>query len=237
MATDSKINFSFPCGHFRAADSEDPMSGKYQDANGAIWPRTAHLFWEKLKFLEKETVAASSGGTLTGKGLIQITCLNEDWSVDTEKETVTRVNSENTKASGEWDQQVPFVILVYLASAQNEPPTYDMVLPRDLFKGFDLFRNSLDKDIHWDEETFGRDGEAFLSAAKSLGGERIEGGDASVRFHVFPKFPVDYILWLGDKEFTANLTILVDRGAPQHVSADTIIVALNQLSRRLYSTL
>ena len=236
MTYDSKIHFSFPCGHFSAAESKDPMGAKYQDENGAVWPKTAHLYWEKLKSLDNETITARSGGTLSDEGLIQISCLNEKWDIDAEKETITKRYPSSTQASSEWDQQIPFVILVYLASAQNESPAYDMVLPRDLFKVFDLFRNSLDKDIHRIEVTFGYDGEAFLKAAENLGGERTRGGDAAVRFHIFPKFPVDYILWLGDKEFTPNLTILVDRNASQHVSADAIIVALNQLSRRLCSS-
>ncbi len=66
-----------------------------------------------------------------------------------------------------------------------------------------------------------------------LGGDRIKGGDVAARFHIFPKFPVDYILWLGDAEFPASLTILVDRGTPNHFSGDAIGVALNLLSRRL----
>jgi hypothetical protein len=108
-----------------------------------------------------------------------------------------------------------------------------MVLPKDLFKGFDLFRNSLDMDVHGIETAYGHDAEGFLEAAERLGGEGIRGGDAAVRFHIFPKVPVDYILWLGDEEFPANLTLLVDRGAPRHLSADAIGVAVNLLSRRL----
>ncbi len=108
-----------------------------------------------------------------------------------------------------------------------------MVLPRDLFKGFDLFRNGLDMDIHGIEKAFGHDGEGFLNAAIRLGGERIKGGDVAARFHIFPKFPVDYILWLGDTEFPASLTILVDRSTPHHLSGDAIGVAVNLLSRRL----
>ena len=57
--------------------------------------------------------------------------------------------------------------------------------------------------------------------------------DVAARFHVFPKFPVDYILWLGDSEFPANLTLLVDRSTSDHFSGDAIGVALNLLSRRL----
>jgi len=133
----------------------------------------------------------------------------------------------------EWDQQLPFLVLVYLASARKEPATYDMVIPRDLFKRFDLFGGNLDRERHRVEKTFGHDSEGFLRAARLLGGERIKGGDVAARFHVFPKFPVDYILWVADSEFPAGLTVLVDRSATLHLSADAIGVVLNLLSRRL----
>jgi hypothetical protein len=233
MATNSKIDLCYPCGYFRPGDPEDPIAGEYQKINGAIWPRTADRFWEKLRISQNETVAAFTGGTLAGNGSIQITCLNETWSVDPEEENVTRFDQEETKPLSDWDQQFPFLVLVYLASARKEPVTYDMVIPRDLFKGFDLFRSSLDREMRGVEKTFGNDGEGFLRAARLLGGESIKGGDVAARFHVFPKFPVEYILWLGDSEFPAGLTVLVDRTAPLHLSADAIGVALNLLSRRL----
>jgi len=233
MATNSKIDLCYPCGYFRPGDPEDPIAGEYQKINGAVWPKTANQFWERLKISKHETVAAFSGGTLAENDLIQITCLNETWSVDPEEERVTKLNQEMKKPLSEWDQQIPFLILVYLASARKEPATYDMVIPRDLFKGFDLFRSNLDREMHRVEKTFGHDGEGFLRAAGLLGGKSIKGGDMAARFHVFPKFPVDYILWLGDSEFPAGLTVLVDRSATLHLSADAIGVALNLVSRRL----
>ena len=233
MATDSKIDLCYPCGYFRPGDPEDPIAGEHQKIDGAIWPRTADQFWERLRTSLNETVAAFTGGTLAENGLIQITSLNETWSVDTEEESVTKFDQENTKPLSDWDQQFPFLVLVYLASARKEPVTYDMVIPRDLFKGFDLFRSSLDREMRGVEKTFGHDGEGFFRVVRLLGGERIRGGDVAARFHVFPKFPVEYILWLGDTEFPAGLTVLVDRTATLHLSADAIGVALNLLSRRL----
>jgi len=233
MTTDTKINLCYPCGFFRPGDAEDPIAGEFQNIDGAVWPKTAQLFWEKLRNLKKETVCAFSGGTLTEDGLIRIASLNESWLIHAEDKRVIKSHPEGTETWDEWDRQLPFLLLVYLVNAQDLPASYDMVLPRDLFKGFDLFRNGLDMDIHRIEKAFGNDGEGFLNAARRLGGDRIQGGDVAARFHIFPKFPVDYILWLGDTEFPANLTILVDRNAPHHLSGDAIGVAVNLLSRRL----
>ncbi len=237
MATDpTKINLCYPCGFFRPGDPDDPIAGEHERIDGAVWPKTAGLFWDELRGLNREAVCASSGGTLTENGSIRLTCLNEDWEVDAEEKRIVRTNRETTPAPSEWDQQIPFLILVYLVSARSEAVPYDMVLPRDLFKGFDLFRSSLDVSIHGIENVFKHDGQGFLNAARCLGGEPIQAGDAAARFHIFPKFPVDYILWLADEEFSASLTILVDRNAPRHLSADAIAVSVNLLSRRLCET-
>lgn len=231
--TDSKINLCYPCGFFRPADREDPIAGEFECRDGAVWPNTARVFWDKLKALETDAVCSSSGATLAGDGSIQVASLNEHWLIDPKRETVLKSSPENAETWAEWDRQIPFLLLVYLASAQNRPVGYDMVLPRDLFRGLDLFRNSLDMDMRGIEKAFGHDGEGFLNAATRLGGEPILGGDVAVRFHVFPKFPVDYILWLGDEEFSAKLTLLVDRNSPRHLSGDGIGVAVSLLSRRL----
>lgn len=233
MTTETKINLCYPCGFFRPGDAEDPVAGEFQNIDGAVWPKTAQLFWEKLRHLDNETVCTSSGGTLAEDGSIQIASLSEKWRIDTEDERVVKSNQQIAETFAEWDRQIPFLVLVYLVSAQNQPVSYDMVLPRDLYKGFDLFRNGLDIEMRHVERTFGNDGEGFLKAAKRLGGDPIRGGDVAARFHIFPKFPVDYILWLGDAEFPASLTILVDRSTPRHLSGDAIGVAVNLLNRRL----
>ena len=108
-----------------------------------------------------------------------------------------------------------------------------MVVPRELYKGMDLFRDSLDADRQRAEKAFGHDGRLFIKAAEGIGGQRISGGDAAVRMAIFPKFAVEYILWLGDDEFPAGLTQLVDQGVSGHLPLDAIIVSLNLLTRRL----
>ena len=233
MTTDTKINLCYPCGFFRPGDAEDPIAGDFQNIDGAIWPKTAQGFWEKLRNQENDTACAFSGGNLTEDGLIQVPSLGDIWQIDTAGERVIKKHQGSADTCSEWDRQFPFLVLVYLASAQNQPASYDMVLPRDLYKGFDLFRNGLDMEMRRIEKVFGQDGEGFLNAAKRLGGDPIRGGDVAARFHIFPKFPVDYILWLGDTEFPASLTILVDRSTPLHLSGDAIGVAVNLLNRRL----
>ena len=70
---------------------------------------------------------------------------------------------------------------------------------------------------------YGKDAEGFKAAAESLGGASISMGDAAYRFLPFPKVPLYYVLWLGDDEFQANLSILFDRSIEYHLKADAIL--------------
>jgi hypothetical protein len=38
----------------------------------------------------------------------------------------------------------------------------------------------------------------------------------------FPKIPLYYVLWAGDEEFEASLSILFDKSIERHLSADAI---------------
>ena len=46
--------------------------------------------------------------------------------------------------------------------------------------------------------------------------------DAAVCLKPFPKIPVYYILYAGDEEFPAKLSVLFDRSIERHLSADAI---------------
>ena len=226
------INLCYPCGHFGPGDEENTAAG-LGDMGGAVWPHTSKIFWEKLKASGKHKAFQVSGGTLVNDGTIQIPSLNETWCIDVEEERIVKLQANTSGKSGEWDRHIPFPILVYLASAKEAPAGYDMVTPGDLYPGLDFLTVNLEKGCKKIENIFGGDGEKFFKAAEALGGERVPGGDMAVRFHIFPKFVVDYILWLGDDEFLAELNILVDRTATAHLPGDAIGVALNLLSNRL----
>lgn len=233
MTDPSRIELCYPCGFLRPENGEAPGAGAHRKADGAVWPQTARRFWDRLQALPAESVAGFSGSTLEESGSIRVPCLSESWVLDPRDRTVTRAAGTAGRTCAEWNSMVPFLVLVYLARARQDPATCDMVSPRDLFRGVDVFGDGLRGALRRVEETFGNDGDGFLAAAGRLGGVRVRGGDVALRFHFFPKFPVDYILWLGDSEFPATLTLLVDRGAPRHLTADAIGMAVNLLSRRL----
>jgi hypothetical protein len=69
---------------------------------------------------------------------------------------------------------------------------------------------------------FGEHPEELKKASKRLGGSILDMADAAICLMPFPKIPIYYVLWAGDQEFTANLSILFDKSIEKHLSADAI---------------
>lgn len=58
---------------------------------------------------------------------------------------------------------------------------------------------------------FANDFYGFFQSAEALGGERVELADAAVVLYPFPRVPVYYLLWEGQGDYDARITLLFDR--------------------------
>jgi hypothetical protein len=229
----------FPCEHFSSgpypfAQGFLQMQARRRAQHGrdlqAAWPERTPEFWDALGERDPNVVCHHTGAIRAAEGGFTLQCLRETWAVDPDAQTIQKVQGT---FGGEWDRQLPFLILVYLVSASDEPLTGEMVAPRELYPGVDVFQGHHALTLGDLESRYGRDGAAFGRAAERLGGMSLEGGDVAARFNIFPKLPVDYLLWLADEEFGARLTLLLDRGTARHYPADTLAVAVNLLTQRL----
>ncbi|NOZ86421.1 MAG: DUF3786 domain-containing protein [Deltaproteobacteria bacterium] len=230
----------FPCDNFR--DLEYPFSEAFLDmqarrrneagASGkqAAWPEATPEFWERLKAMDPPSVAARTGCIVVQETKYRVRCLNETWIVDPGKETIVK---EDDSFGGEWDRQMPFLILAYLVLARQGSLSGEMVSPRDLGKGQDYFRGHAQIDLKDIEHVFGSDTGRFLAAAESLDGRSIEIGDAGAHFHIFPKLPIQIILWSGDDEFPPRAHVLLDRSTFDNYPAEGIANVINLLAGRL----
>jgi hypothetical protein len=75
--------------------------------------------------------------------------------------------------------------------------------------------------------------EAFEQAAISLGGQRIEGGDAMYAFWPLPRIGLAAQYWRGDDEFAARASILFDAVASRYLTTDGLAVLGSQLVSKL----
>ncbi len=229
----------FPCE--KLTDSLYPFSAEYlamqerrrehiEARPVASWPEATSQFWNALAAKDPQLVCSNTGATLLEDGKYLVQCLSESWLVDANQQQVMKADGA---FGGEWDRQVPFLILVYLVMAQEEPASGTMIAPRDVLPGKDFFAGRYELKTHDLKRAFADKGEYFLQAGEKLGGTLRHEADVSARFRVFPKIIVDYLLWLEDEEFPASITILIDKNVPIHYPLDATAVLINLLSQRL----
>ena len=83
---------------------------------------------------------------------------------------------------------------------------------------------------------YGNDPQGFRAGCRTIGGYNIEMADAAFCLKPFPKIPVYYVLWAGDEEFPAKLSVLFDRSVELHLSADAIWGLVGLVSDALLNT-
>jgi len=231
---------NFPCENFSAGPY--PYSQGFLDMQqrrrqaaaetAAAMPETAVHFWQELAEKPPREVCRNSGAEMTEDGGYLLKCLNETWLIEGNEKRI--IKKEGT-FGGEWDRQIPFLLLVYLVTSQEGPVSGEFISPRSLVVGANPFQGRYELETKDLIQVFGHDGNAFSEAAKKLGGVLFEGGDTAVRIQVFPKLIFEYLLWLGDDEFPASVTILLDRDILTHYPVDALIMTINLLSMRLIS--
>ena len=75
--------------------------------------------------------------------------------------------------------------------------------------------------------------EAFEQAATSLGGERVEGGDAMYAFWPLPRVGLAAQYWRGADEFAPRAFVLFDAVASHYLTTDGLAVLGSQLVSKL----
>jgi hypothetical protein len=113
------------------------------------------------------------------------------------------------------------LVLVYLLNAKAVPLDQELVTAKEL-KTAHFFQGPHELRVSPLVSRFGRDRKAFQAAAASLSGVPQDLADAAYRFPAFPRVPVYYLLWEGDDEFEARMSVLFDRSVEKQLSADAI---------------
>ena len=122
--------------------------------------------------------------------------------------------------------------LVYLNNATSFSIRNEMTGINDL-KDAHFFQGPHELKITPVLNRYGSDLDGFIEAAKYLGGQPIDSGDAGFMLLPFPKIPLYYILWEGDEEFKPHLSVLFDKSIERHLAADGIWGTVNLVSHAL----
>jgi len=140
-------------------------------------------------------------------------------------------------ATGE-TPSVPEQILMlhYLLTADGNPLASRWIAFRELPEGLGYDAAFQQRSARRLADAFGSDVEGFVAAARELGGERLDFGDASFLFRIFPRLWLAVVLYAADEEFGASASVLFDGAADHYLPTEDLAVLGGMLAGRLVRT-
>lgn len=125
------------------------------------------------------------------------------------------------------------LMLHYLATADGNPMASRWAAFRELPGGLAYDAAFQGRTAHRLVGAFGEDVAGFVRAARALGGERLEFGDASFLFRIFPRLWLAVVLYAADEEFGASASVLFDGAADHYLPTEDLAVLGGMLASRL----
>lgn len=145
-----------------------------------------------------------------------------------------RIEAAGLSEESSRDFQLRLVTLHYLLGARDIPLSRKWVSEKDLPSGTTFFQGPHVLPVATLAKTFDARPETLDRGARSIGGEKVNLGDLSYSFWVFPRIPVLIICWMGDEEFEPAFHILFDETITEHMkSLDLVWAFANVFSRLL----
>jgi hypothetical protein len=202
-----------------------------QDASpGTVFEQTLLALKPKVSALDFARVAKSSGTTLLETGCLEISFLNENY-------TVTR----DCILDSAGREPEPFIaILIYNHLCMPDPPP-----PSGEWITFGSVPASHAKDKAWAahvEEViakrFSGDTNGLKKACERLGGRpaTVSGNhDAAFEFRFFPRYPVLLLFYdaVPDEDFPPQVKLLLDRNVDKFLDIESIVVLGEEFAGRL----
>ena len=140
---------------------------------------------------------------------------------------------QRTSDQAEADIASRILMLHYLLTADGTPLASKWIAFRNLpgGMGYDAaFQGRANLRL---AHAFGSDLAGFEAAAQTLGGERLDFGDASFCFRLLPRVWMAVVLYLADEEFPASANVLFDGAASHYLPTEDLAVLGGFLAGRL----
>ena len=130
--------------------------------------------------------------------------------------------------------QEQVLILHYFAASSSNIPTGHWVAYREIRDASFYFSAFVKRAIDPLKKVFGGQPGALEKPAGLLGGRALgDTGDVAFEFRLFPRVPVQLIVYAGDEEFPPEANILFDRTIGDILSAEDIAWLAGMLVYRL----
>jgi hypothetical protein len=192
------------------------------------------FYWEKLSKLHPTDVCNRTEAIYnpTQEGFV-LPVYNLRYLILPKTKKIFRMERNDQPVEEELQPFFYLMVLAYLTEAKEIKPTHTWISEKDLKGGATFFRGPHRLQVEELENLFGRHSEAFFNAGRKLGGSEILYGDKGFSLEVFPKVPLAFILWKGDKEFPPRIAVLFDSTIESHFALDVIWGMVAETTRRL----
>jgi len=114
------------------------------------------------------------------------------------------------------------LVMDYFTRAGGTPLSGKTITYKELHDGINYYPTFAKRTIQPLVNFFGDKPEQLLKIAETMGGYKADFGDAAVTFDAFPRVPVTYVLWKGDKEFPPEGSIIFDSTISDYLTNDDI---------------
>lgn len=233
----------FPCENFtsgpypfsdgfvkmqRRRRSETPAARTHNRSALVVPPE----YWEELRGKDPETVCRNTGAQTLTAGGYTFPFLNEMLRVDAERRSLDALSN------GSWemrsDAMLELTVLLYLTRVETEVTLEGSLVAPEGLKEAHYFRGPHALDLGPLLDRYGNDAKGFGDAVLALGGRLLTmASDVAGEIWPFPRVPFTYLLWVGDDEFPAKISVLFDRSIEKVFSASAIWTLVKVVSRAL----
>lgn len=175
-------------------------------------------------------VAEACGATLNGDGRLRIEFFGQPYVVGWPEVDVRDAEG------AECPTPVQSSLLQHLDCANGLPLEDRWVSLRELPNGAfyeQAFQGYTGQRL---ARTFKGDIDGFREAARAVGGEPLDVGDAGFRFWVLPRVPLAVVYWSGGDEFPASAQVLFDASAEHYHHLEMLAHLGSTLCSRIISS-
>jgi len=188
--------------------------------------------WERLLQEDPRDICRRSGAQFDdATGAYLLNFLQKRYRISPRTKACSLVSPSAVSESPPLDIQI--ILLTYLLNAQETPLLDKLVAGSSLKGGKCFFTGAHGFPLDPLVAQYGRDMKGFLDRGVSLGAQHVRYGDAALRFLALPRVPVVMVIWQGDEEYPARLSVLFDASIAQHLPLDAIYGLVMEICRRM----
>ncbi|MBC2717954.1 MAG: DUF3786 domain-containing protein [Desulfobacteraceae bacterium] len=189
---------------------------------------------EKLAKESIDDIATCSGLETVNNEKFQIPFLNRTYQVSYPDFEFSDMADNNAEVP----IQEQVLILHYMSALKSIPASGTWIAYREIPGASFYFSAFVQRAIDPLKKVFGKNIAALTTAVPKISGKPVDIGDAGFEFRVFPKIPLQIIIYEGDDEFAPEANILFDATAGEFLSpedaawlAGMVVYRLMALSR------